>query len=80
LGALLPLNQLIRGLETLRPGKVRVVDLAAYKRILPGGEMSAAYRPDGTHLTIEGAVKLAYEWLGNEILRVYREESARRGG
>lgn len=67
-------------LETLRPGKVRVVDLAGYMRTLPGGEMSAAYRPDGTHLSLEGGVKLAYEWLGQEILRVYREASEHRSG
>ena len=73
------LNQLIKELETLRPGKVRVVDLAAYMRTLPDGEMSVDYRPDGTHLTVEGGLKLAYEWVGNEMLRLYREESARRG-
>lgn len=68
-------NELIFELETLRPGKVRVIDLRNYIRGLPGGEMNKAYRPDGTHLTHEAAYQVARDWLANEILRVYREQA-----
>lgn len=66
------LNELIFELEKLRPGKLHVIDLSGYMRTLPGGELDPNYRPDGTHLSIEGALKLANEWLGAEVLRVYR--------
>ncbi len=65
-------NELIQGLEKQRPGKVLAVDLAEYLRSMPGGELDPAYRPDGTHLTIESSVRVSYDWLGGEILRVYR--------
>lgn len=71
------LNELIFELEEARPGKVRVVDLASYMRTLPGGELDPAYRPDGTHLSMEGSLRVATDWLGLEILRVYRDQAAR---
>jgi len=67
------LNALIGELEKARPGKVRVIDLAGHMRTLPGGVMDARYRPDGTHLDAEGSLKLSHDWLGAEILRVYRD-------
>ena len=70
------LNQLILELETLRTGIVRVVDLAGYMRTLPDGEMDPNYRPDGTHFTLEGAGRIWTEWLGTEIVRIYREHQA----
>jgi hypothetical protein len=69
------LNELIRELETARPGKVRVLDFAAYLRTLPAGEMDARYRPDGTHLSGEGSLRLAHDWLESEVLRLYRESA-----
>jgi hypothetical protein len=71
------LNELIFKLEKLRPGIVRVVDLAGYMRTLPAGEMDPSYRPDGTHLHIEGAIKVWNDWLGAEVLRVYHDEASR---
>ncbi len=71
------LDELIFELEKLRPGIVRVIDLAGYMRTLPGGEMDPSYRPDGTHLSIEGASKLWNDWLGAEVLRVYHDEASR---
>jgi len=70
-------NELISELEELRPGKVRVVDLPRHMRTHPGGEIDPAYRPDGTHLSPRAGRKLVDEWLGEEVLRVYREESER---
>ena len=71
-------NELVAELETLRPGIVRIVDLAGYMRTLPGGEMDPGYRRDGVHFGAKSAYRLASDWLGPEILRTYREEAARR--
>jgi len=70
-------NELIRELEALRPGKVRVVDLARHMLGLPGGEMDPVYRPDGTHFSLEGALRITDDWVGEEVLRFYREAGAR---
>jgi peptidoglycan/LPS O-acetylase OafA/YrhL len=70
-------DELIFELEKLRPGTVRVVDLAGYMRTLPGGEMDPSYRPDGTHFSIEGAGKVWNDWLAAEVLRVYHDEASR---
>jgi hypothetical protein len=72
-------NELIFGLEDLRPGNVRAVDLAGYMRTLPGGELDEEYRPDGIHLTADASAKLAGDWLASEILRVYLDNAPRRG-
>ena len=71
-------NELIFDLERTRPGKVRVLDLRAYIQSLPGGELDTDYRPDKTHLTIEAAVQLSRDWLGGEVLRIYRETGTAR--
>ena len=71
------LSELIFELEKLRPGIVRVIDLAGYMRTLPGGEMDPSYRPDGTHFSGEGASKVWNDWLGAEVLRVYHDETSR---
>ena len=71
------LNELVFELEALHPWQVRVIDLAGYMRTLPGGELDPAYRPDGVHLTVDAAVRLSEEWLGEELLRVYRDQAAR---
>ena len=73
------LNELVFEIERLRAGQVRVIDLATYMSSLPGGELDPNYRPDGTHLSFEGALKLANDWLGREVLRIYREEAERQG-
>jgi peptidoglycan/LPS O-acetylase OafA/YrhL len=67
-------NELVSELPTLRPGLVRVVDLAAYMRARPNGPLDPDYRPDGTHLSGEGGLKLAREWLADELMRVYRDQ------
>jgi hypothetical protein len=71
-------NEIVFELEDLRPGKVRVVDLAGYMRSLPGGEMDPSYRGDGVHFGRRSAQKVARDWLGSELLRVYRDEARRR--
>jgi len=71
-------NELVVELETLRPGKVRTVDLAGYMRSLPGGEMDPSYRRDGVHFGSKSAYRVASDWLGPEILRSYRDEARRR--
>lgn len=67
-------NELVRGLEDLRPGKVVVLDVAGYLRNSSGGELDPLYRPDGTHLDAEGSLRLANDFIGPEVLRLYREE------
>jgi hypothetical protein len=70
-------NELVFELEAFRPGRVRVIDLAAYMRSLPGGALDPKYRPDGIHLTREGAYLLSEAWLAREILRTYRSAGAK---
>jgi peptidoglycan/LPS O-acetylase OafA/YrhL len=70
------LNQLIFELEKLRPGRLKVVDLAKYMATLPGGELDPMYRPDGTHFSVEGSLRMTNRWLGAEVLRVYRKFGA----
>ena len=70
-------NELIAELGALRPGRVRIVDLADYMRSLPGGEMDPSYRRDGVHFGKKSAYRVTSDWLGPEILRVYRDEAAR---
>ena len=70
------MNELIFELEKLRPGKVRVIDLAGYMRALPGGEIDPDTRPDGTHLSPLASLALAREWLAQEVIRVYRAQAA----
>ncbi len=71
-------NEIVFELEKLRPGKVRAVDFAAYMRSLPGGEMDPSYRPDGVHLGRRSAERVSDDWLGPEIVRVVRDEAARK--
>ena len=67
-------NELVRELEALRPGKVVVLDVAGYLRNSSGGELDPLYRPDGTHLDAEGSLRLANDFIGPEVLRLYREQ------
>ncbi|HMJ16445.1 MAG TPA: acyltransferase [Polyangiaceae bacterium] len=73
------MNELIRELERLRPGKLKIVDLAKHMQDLPKGELDPVYRPDGTHFGLAGALKMTNNWLGPEVLRVYREAGASAG-
>ncbi len=66
-------NELVFELEAARPGKVRVLDFAGYLRGREGGELDSRYRPDGTHLSAEGTLKLAHDWLEPEILRIHAD-------
>jgi hypothetical protein len=73
-------NQTVRKMAASRPGKVHVLDLQAYMRGLPGGEMDPDYRRDGVHLTPMGSARVVKDWLAAELLRVYREERPPTGG
>jgi hypothetical protein len=66
-------NELVLELPEARPGKVRILDLAAYLRTLPGGDLDPDYRPDGIHYSAEGTLRLAHDWLEAEVNRLYRE-------
>lgn len=66
-------NEIVWELEKARPGRVKVLDFAGYLRGREGGELDPRYRPDGTHLSSEGTLKVAHDWLEAEILRLYRE-------
>lgn len=70
------LNELVKDMQKLRPRRIRVVDLAEHMRTLPGGELDPDYRPDGTHFTLVGALRISGNWLGAEILDVYRTAGA----
>ncbi|MEO2167157.1 MAG: SGNH hydrolase domain-containing protein [bacterium] len=72
------LNDLIRELPESRPEKVQILDLAAYMRTLPGGELDKDYRPDGIHYSPEGTLRLAHDWLEAETVRLYREARSAR--
>jgi hypothetical protein len=73
-------NELVFDLERLRPGVLRVADLAAHSKSFPKGVLDPDYRPDGVHLTTVGALRLAREWLATEILRLYRDNAASAPG
>jgi len=59
------LNDLIARLPALRPGKVRVVDLAAWLGSFDGTER---LRPDGMHFSRETAAEVAEQFLGPAVL------------
>jgi hypothetical protein len=73
------LNELILEAAERDPENVKVLDLQAYMRGLPGGEMDTSYRRDGVHLTPEGSARVVQDWLAAELLRVYRGEAATGG-
>jgi hypothetical protein len=73
-------NELVFELEKLRPGAVRVADLGAHARSFPKGVLDPDFRPDGVHLSLVGALRLAREWLAAELLRLYREDAAHAPG
>lgn len=70
-------NELVRELEVLRPGKVVVLDVATYLRDSSGGELDPLFRPDGTHLDAEGSLRLANDFVGPEVIRLYERERGR---
>ena len=70
-------NELVRELEALRPGKVVVLDVAGYLRNSSGGELNPLFRPDGTHLDAEGSLRLANDFVGPEVIRLYQGNSVR---
>ena len=62
------LNELIAKVAELRPDKVAVVDLAGWLATHdPDGHL---YRPDGLHLSDEGAKLVAEEFLGPQLLKL----------
>jgi peptidoglycan/LPS O-acetylase OafA/YrhL len=73
-------NEMIFELPERRPGRVVVIDLAAHMLTRPYGPFDPDYRPDGVHLSLLGALRVSREWLGDELLRVYREQADRDPG
>lgn len=65
------LNTLVAEVAAEYPDVVEILDLAAYLRTTPGGEMDPSLRPDGVHFTWDAAYEVASDWLGPEILRRY---------
>lgn len=59
-------NEILHEVAAERPA-LHVVDLAAWMRTLPGGELDPNIRPDGVHFSKPGAVEVA-GWLGPELL------------
>jgi hypothetical protein len=46
-----------------------VIDLPGYLDTTPGGQLDPVMRPDGIHFELDTARKLAYDWLGDEVVR-----------
>ena len=59
-------NEILLEVAAERPA-LHVIDLAAWMRTLPGGELDPNIRPDGVHFSKPGAVEVA-RWLGPELL------------
>jgi peptidoglycan/LPS O-acetylase OafA/YrhL/lysophospholipase L1-like esterase len=59
------LNALVADALAPIPG-AEMVDLAAYMRARPGGELDPAFRPDGAHLSADGTREVA-RWLGPRL-------------
>ena len=68
-------NAMIRALPARHGGRVSLVDVGTWFDGLPGGELDVDERPDGVHLTEAAAVDLAYEYLGNRLVGVYRNSA-----
>jgi peptidoglycan/LPS O-acetylase OafA/YrhL len=64
-------NQLLRQVQRERPS-LRVIDLAAWLRLRPGGEFDPVMRPDGVHFAEEASADIVAPWLARAILRAYR--------
>jgi len=64
------LNELIAELPALRPGGVSVVDTASWVEARPD---DTTLRPDGIHLSDNGATIVAAEFLGPEAVRLYQQ-------
>ena len=45
-----------------------MIGFAEYSRGRPGGELDAAYRPDGAHLSVNGTTEVA-NWLGPQLVK-----------
>lgn len=67
------LNDIIRRVADERRGAV-TVDLPAYLRRLPGGEMDPGLRPDGVHFDVAAAYEIARDWLGQAIIDAVASE------
>lgn len=62
------LNELIAELKVLRPGRVEVIDLAGWlEQNDPDGHL---YRPDGFHLSDEGATTVVQTFLAPKLLEL----------
>jgi hypothetical protein len=65
------INELIREVVAQRPEHAVVVDLASY--IYDQGPDDVRLRPDGVHFSMETSVEVANDWLGPQLLEVYRD-------
>jgi hypothetical protein len=63
-------NDLLRQVQRERPS-LRVIDLARWMRLRPGGEFDPAMRPDGVHFAEEASADIVAPWLAHSIVRVY---------
>jgi len=65
------LNELIGQAVSLRPGAATVLDVAAWLRSRPGGELDPAIRPDGIHFD-DAFLPTLGSWLAPELDRIAR--------
>jgi peptidoglycan/LPS O-acetylase OafA/YrhL len=63
-------NQLLRQVQQERPA-LRVIDLARWMKLRPGGEFDPGLRPDGVHFDEQMSAEVVAPWLARSIVRVY---------
>jgi hypothetical protein len=63
-------NQLLRQVQQERPA-LRLIDLARWMQLRPGGEFDPGLRPDGVHFDEQMSAEVVAPWLARSIVRVY---------
>lgn len=64
-------NELVRNLPNLRPGKVRVIDLADW---LEKSGDDQRLRPDGVHFSPDTAREVSERWLADTIITQFNDD------
>ena len=59
-------NQILKTVANMKPF-VKILDLAAFARTFPNGEMDPTMRPDGVHLTSPAAEHVVDAWLADQL-------------
>jgi peptidoglycan/LPS O-acetylase OafA/YrhL len=62
-------NQLLHEVQRQRP-ELRIIDLAHWMKIQPGGQFDPSLRPDGVHFDEDASASIVAPWLARAILDV----------